>query len=145
MATHEISCTVGTTDPTSGLGLEVWLDQDLLYNYENVDFESKLLKFDVSDAEANRELRFVMKNKTQKHTQISETGEILQDARLTINNVSFDSIELTHAFIEQTTYTHDFNGTSELIVDKFYGEMGCNGFVSLKFETPIYLWLLEHL
>jgi hypothetical protein len=46
---------------------------------------------------------------------------------------------------EQAVYTHDFNGTQQEIQDEFYSEMGCNGTVSLKFSTPIYLWLLEHM
>jgi len=48
-------------------------------------------------------------------------------------------------FTELATYTHDFNGTKELTQEKFYGVMGCNGTVSLKFATPIYLWLLENM
>jgi hypothetical protein len=45
-----------------------------------------------------------------------------------------------------TTNTVDvFNGTSEVTEDKFYSELGCNGTVSLKFTTPMYLWLLEHM
>jgi len=46
-------------------------------------------------------------------------------------------------FIDHATYTHNFNGTQAETTDKFYGEMGCNGTVSLRFTTPIYLWLLE--
>ena len=42
-------------------------------------------------------------------------------------------------------YRHDYNGTTDPFDDEFYGEMGCNGTVSLKFTTPIYLWLLENL
>ena len=42
-------------------------------------------------------------------------------------------------------FQHDFNGTQPEIKDTFFGEMGCNGTVSLRFTTPIYLWLLEHM
>ena len=51
----------------------------------------------------------------------------------------------TNMFVEQAVYTHDFNGTSKATENKFYGELGCNGTVSLKFSTPMYLWLLEHM
>ena len=47
--------------------------------------------------------------------------------------------------VEQAVYTHDFNGTQPEIEDTFFGEMGCNGTVSLRFTTPIYLWLLENM
>jgi hypothetical protein len=46
---------------------------------------------------------------------------------------------------QQATYTHNFNGAGAETQEKFYGEIGCNGIVSLKFSTPIYLWLLEHM
>jgi hypothetical protein len=49
-------------------------------------------------------------------------------------------------FSEQAEYHHDCNGTAQqVILDKFYREMGCNGTVSLKFTTPVYLWLLENM
>jgi hypothetical protein len=86
-----------------------------------------------------------MKNKTIDLTKIDEEGKILKDACLTISDVAFEDIELGHMFTEQTSYTHDFNGTQAEISDKFYGSMGCNGTVSLKFTTPIYLWLLENM
>ena len=100
---------------------------------------------DVAEDEADHELRFVMKNKTVAHTQIDLSGNIVTDARLTISDVAFDEIKLGQMFIDQTQYTHDFNGSQPEITDRFYGEMGCNGTVSLQFTTPIYLWLLEHM
>jgi len=42
-------------------------------------------------------------------------------------------------------YCHDFNGTQPAVVDRFHGSLGCNGTVTLKFTTPIYLWLLENM
>jgi hypothetical protein len=86
-----------------------------------------------------------MKNKTSDHTKVDSDGNIVADARLTITDLSFDEISLGHMVTEQAVYTHDFNGTSAIIQDQFYHELGCNGTVSLKFNTPIYLWLLEHM
>ena len=86
-----------------------------------------------------------MKHKTTEHTKIDEQGNIITDACLTVSNLAFDEIELKQIFINQAVYTHDFNGTQTEIQDKFYGNMGCNGTVTLKFATPIYLWLLEHM
>jgi len=97
------------------------------------------------DDEAEHDLRFVLKNKTAEHTQIDEAGNIVNDARLKITDMAFDEIQLGHMITEQAVYDHDFNGTGVMSQHKFYGEMGCNGTVSLKFTTPVYLWLLEHM
>jgi hypothetical protein len=47
--------------------------------------------------------------------------------------------------IDQLVYEHNANGTGPLVQDKFYGEMGCNGTVTLEFSSPTYLWLLEQM
>lgn len=142
--TVAFSCKIGTTDASAVLGMEIWLNDQQIFNIEHVDSTFKFQK-SFSDDDGEHELRFVMKNKTIDQTQIDESGEILKDACLTIRDVAFDDIALGHMFIEQSHYTHDFNGTKSAITEKFYGEMGCNGTVSLKFTTPIYLWLLENM
>jgi hypothetical protein len=144
MSTFQISCKIGSTDTTAGLGLEIWLDEQQLYNTDHVA-DTVSLTFDIDEDEADHELRFVMKNKTQTHTTIDEAGNIVTDATLTISDITFDKIALRQIFIDHAEYTHDFNGTQDKIIDKFYSEMGCNGIVSLKFTTPIYLWLLENM
>lgn len=144
MATYQISCTIGTTDASADISLEIWLDNIEIFTSTHVAGEIPIT-FDATEDEAEHELRFVMKNKSHKHTQIDELGNIINDARLTISNVAFDEIELKQMFIDHAEYTHDFNGTQAQTTGKFYGEMGCNGTVSLKFSTPIYLWLLENM
>ena len=138
------SCSIGTTDAVAGLGMEIWLDQEQIFN---VDHVKEIIKFThkFDEIDAAHELRFVMKNKTIEHTQVAENGDILHDACLTISDIAFEEIKLGHMVIEQAVYTHDFNGTQPEIEDQFFGEMGCNGTVSLKFTTPIYLWLLENM
>ena len=132
------------------------LIQSIWYNLTDFEYTEDSLRIDklsndvktfirayLDEDEVDHELRFVMKNKTQEHTTVDEQGSIVKDARLTISNVTFDEILLEQIFFEQAVYTHDFNGTQAEITDKFYGEMGCNGTVSLKFFSPVYLWLLE--
>lgn len=142
--TVAFSCEIGTTDPSAELGMEIWLDNQKIFDVVHVKSPVKC-QASVSDNDGEHQLRFVMKNKTIDLTQIDEGGKILKDACLTIGQVTFDEIALGHMFIEQTKYTHDFNGTRAEITEKFYGEMGCNGTVRLDFTTPIYLWLLEHM
>lgn len=139
-----ISCQIGTTDASATLGLEVWVDDQRFFDSNHVQTTEKIT-IELAEDKADHELRFVMKNKTSSHTQVNESGDIVADAVLTISALSFDEIPLGHMLVEQAVYTHDFNGSGPSTQDKFYGEMGCNGTVSLKFSTPIYLWLLEHM
>ena len=144
MTTYQIACTIGTTDSTAELGLEIWIDERQLFSTEHVA-DTQQLTFDIEDDEAEHKLRFIMTNKTFAHTTVDDQGNIVSDARLTIADVAFDEIKLGQIFVDLPTYTHNFNGTQPETVDKFYGEMGCIGTVSLQFTTPIYLWLLEHM
>ena len=139
-----ISCLVDTTDASAALGLEVWVDDQKFFDTDHV-LSAETICMELNDDESGHELRFVMKNKTADHTVINDAGDIVADAKLTISNLAFDEISLGHMVVEQSVYTHDFNGSQPEIKDQFYGEMGCNGTVSLKFSTPIYIWLLEHM
>lgn len=139
-----LSFQVDTTDASADLGIEVWLDQEQLLNINWVqgpmDFQHEFV-----DDDAEHQLCFVLKNKRSEHTQVNENSDILKDARLTVSDVAFDQIKLGPVLTKIATYTHNTNGNSDTRQDKFYGELGCNGTVTLEFTTPIYLWLLEHM
>lgn len=143
--TFSITADVETNSSDNPLGLEVWLDNKLVQNFDSVTGQS-VVSVKVEDADdVEHELKFVLKNKTQQHTIVDDSGNIVKDCVIEIKNIKFDEIELGHLFVEQAVYTHDFNGSGSTIQDKFYGTMGCNGSVSLKFTTPMYLWLLENM
>ena len=140
-----ISVEVNTNSAESGLGLEVWLNDQLVQDLNPVT-EHSVVSFDAADDDGGEhELRFVVKNKLPEHTKIDEQGNILSDAVITIGNLKFDEIELNHDIYDHFEYKHNFNGTGPETVDKFYGTVGCNGTLSLKFTTPMYLWLLENM
>ena len=144
-STVSITFNLSTTDAMAELGFEAWIDQRKFLDLDHVK-ETQPVTVELDDQDdAEHELRLVLKNKTAEHTQVDEQGNIITDARLVITDMAFDEIRLGHMFFEQAVYTHDFNGTGKTTEDKFYGEMGCNGTVSLKFATPMYLWLLEHM
>jgi len=145
MTTYQISCKIGSTAPAADLGLEIWVDDIQLYNADHVTDAELPLAFDLEEEEGVHELRFVMKNKTVEHTVVDGEGNIINDARIVISNLAFDEIKLGQIFVDRSVYTHNFNGTKAETQEKFYGEMGCNGTVSLGFTIPIYLWLLEHM
>jgi len=142
----KISCVINTTNAACPLGMEIWLDDQQLFN-ENHVTNSMIFDHNLSDDEGEHTLKFVLKNKSQEHTTIDSDGKILSDARLTVQDLAFDEIALGHLFSTHAVYTHNQNTNlaTNNIQEKFYGEMGCNGTVELKFNTPVYLWLLEHL
>ena len=142
--TVSISCTLNTTNTEATLGFEAWIDNQKFFDSNHVQAQQPVV-VEIADDDGEHELRFVLKHKTFNHTQVDAAGNIVSDARLIVTDLAFDKIPLGHMFTEQAVYTHDVNGTQQEIQDKFYGEMGCNGTVSLKFTTPIYLWLLEHM
>ena len=142
--TTTISGFVDSSDKKIPLGTEVWIDNICVINVEHVD---RIVQFshEISDDDGEHELRIVMKHKITEHTELDETGNIVRDVMLTISNVKFDDIDLGNIFFEKSIYTHDFNGSQPSVEDKFFGNMGCNGTVNLKFSTPVYIWLLENM
>ena len=144
-STVTISFRLGTTNTAVPLGFEAWVDNQKFFNTDHVQVDQPI-QIEIADDDAEHELRLVMKNKRSDHTKVDLDGNIISDARLVITNLAFDDIDLGQLVTEHTIYTHDQNAQLPTPVqDKFYSEMGCNGIVSLKFTTPVYLWLLEHM
>ena len=144
MSTTSVTFDLDSTDYTARLAFEVLLNDTVVFATEHVA-QPTPVEISIDDDEGEHELKFVLKNKTQDHTVVDENGIIVSDAMLSISNVAMDKIKLGHMFFEQTHYHHDTNGSQLFVKDKFFGAMGCNGYVSLKFSTPIYLWLLENM
>ena len=143
MNTSILTFTVQSTGPD--LHLTVKLDDHIIYDRSPGDSPEHIsYSFDDS-VETEHLLSFEMSGKLPEHTTISESGEITQDRLIKISDVAFDDIVLGQVFIESAKYRHDYNGTGNFVEEKFYGEMGCNGRVEMRFTTPIYLWLLENM
>jgi hypothetical protein len=144
--TNTISITFELTssDDSAELGFEAWVDDEKFVDIAHVQ-GTQLITINIDDADGEHELELILKNKKNTDTKIDDAGNIVSDATLSISNLAFDEIKLGHMLTELATYIHNFNGTKELTQEQFYGVMGCNGTVGLKFTTPIYLWLLEHM
>ena len=144
-STVTISFVLGTTNTTVPLGFEAWVNNQKFFDTDHVQ-SSQPIQIEIADDDAEHELRLVMKNKLLDHTKVDLAGNIISDARLVITDLAFDEIVLGQLVADHAVYTHDQNAQLPTPVqDKFYSEMGCNGTVSLKFTTPVYLWLLEHM
>jgi hypothetical protein len=142
--TISISFELNTSNDQAELGFEAWVDDEKFVDINHVQGR-QLIKIDMSDTDGEHTLKLILKNKTAAHTKIDEQGNIMSDATLAISDLAFDEIKLGHMTTKLATYSHDFNGTKEPAQEQFYGEIGCNGTVSLGFTTPIYLWLLENM
>jgi len=136
--------TVMSTDYSVPLGLKVILDNNIVYEKPHISSEEQIQLL-MSDDDGEHELTFELFGKKPEHTKINETGDIVEDATLSILSVKVDDIDIDQLAQSHTVYYHDFNGTKQLMQDRFYGSMGCNGQVKLKFTTPFYLWLLENM
>jgi hypothetical protein len=146
MEQSKFSFEITPTNPVAQLGFEAWVNDQCIFNTEYVE-KSMLIEgvLPPDDIEAEHVIQFVLKNKKPSHTQLDRNGNIVTDATLNISNLTFDDIDMNHLVTKLAVYSHDFNGSQAPIQDEFFGIMGCNGSVELKFTTPIYLWLLENM
>ena len=144
MESFKFGCDIQTSNPAAALGLTIYIDQTVLFQIDHVK-ESVKFETTVETEEGAHELRIVMSGKTNEHTQTDEQGNITKDVFLTVNNFVLEDLDTSAIFTDHAKYHHNFNGNGADTVDKFYGDMGCNGTVSLAFSTPIYLWLLENM
>lgn len=137
-------CQIGTTDPSCPLAITVLLDGETIYANDSIT-ETITVKKSIADNDQEHTVEFVMSGKLPSYTKIDEQGNIIKDALLTVDNVKLDEIEIKQILSEKAVYTHDFNGTGTTTSENFFGQIGCNGTVSFKFTTPVYLWLLENM
>ena len=144
MDTIKFSCKISPTDPSVPLGMEIWLDDLKFFDLDHID-QDCVIEQEISDDDGDRELRFVLKNKQPNHTRVDAQDNILSDAVVSITDMQFDGVNCDYLISTLAKYHHDFNGSRDSTVDEFFGTMGCNGTVSLKFSTPIYMWLLENM
>jgi hypothetical protein len=139
----KISFDVAASAPAHAIGLRVLLDNNVVYSNSHIQQDS--VEIHAPDDSGDHELTIEMFGKTYEHTQIDSNGTIVSDALLAISNVCFDDIDITSILSEHAVYCHDFNGSGVKTQEQFYGNMGCNGTITMKFSSPVYLWLLEHL
>jgi len=140
----EFSCTIENNSDFGNLAIELWIDNTKFFDSKvRPGLKSISHLFDEDDS--SHSLKIVLKNKTTAHTTVSDNGQILSDALISIKNIKFADIEIDRLFADNAVYTHDYNGSGKWVDEKFYGDLGCNGTVEFKFSTPFYIWLLEHM
>ena len=144
MDSVKFSCVISPSNTAVPLGCEVWIDDTCVFDQDCVN-EPVEVAHEFSDADGEHVLRITLKNKLPEHTQIDDQGNIMSDALLGVTEISFDEIDCTQIVQNLAVYRHNLNGTAPEIEYRFFGDLGCNGTVELKFTTPVYLWLLENM
>ena len=144
METVNISFDIETSDTICPFSVEILLDGIILVKNDHVQ-QKIAFSHAINDDDGDHELRIVIDGKTSEHTKLDATGNIIKDATLQLSNVVIDGLDFSQLFLDKCVYTHNFNGTQEEIADLFYCVAGCNGTISFRFSTPIYLWLLENM
>lgn len=133
------------TAPGSHIGLEIRLDGKSIFNSQDT-LDKHTIEHEFPDSQdQDHTLEIEMFGKLPGDTEINSAGEILSDKFISIDDVEFDGIALGQMMTELSVYRHDFNGSQDPIDDKFYGVLGCNGTITLKFSSPVYLWMLENM
>ena len=143
MQKTRISLDVVNTSTSRNIGIELRLDNTKFFD-SIVAPGTHHIVHEFDEDEAEHHLYIVMKGKTHLDTKIDDQGNILEDAIIDIRNISVDEINIDQLVYDLAQYVHDGNGTEPVAsINKFYGHLGCNGRVQLKFSCPLYLWLLE--
>ena len=139
-----IAIAIEPTDPDRPLGVSVRLDSRELYRTDSVESRTVLHHF-LNDNDGEHQLEIELFCKGDNHAHLDANGEFEYDSCLRIAAVEFDDIDVMLIFQNLAKYTHDHNGSGPSVTDRCYGTLGCNGTVTLKFTTPLYLWLLENM
>ena len=142
MSTVKFSCVVAPSNTAVPLGCEIWIDDVCVFDQDRVT-DPAVVDHEFTDNYGEHLLRITLKNKRPEHTKIDDQDNIVSDALLSVTEISFDEIDCSQIVQDLAVYRHNLNGTAPEIDDQFFGDMGCNGTVELKFTTPVYLWLLE--
>lgn len=135
---------VSRTPAEPPLQFRVLLDNNVVYE---LDADADRVKIAIEDdgTAKTHVIVFELANKQPHHTSINQQQEIVEDAVVTVKNITVDSISIDQIFSEKSQYQHNYNGNGDAVTDRFYGVMGCNGAVSMPFTAPVYLWLLENI
>ena len=123
--------------------LEIRFDDQCVANLTAID-TIQTVTLSLSDSAQEHVLQLVMQGKNKTHTRLDDQGQILDDVAFLIERLEFEDLDMRPIFCQGLCcYTHNGNGTLQEFLDEFYGYMGCNGRVEMRFTTPIFLWLAD--
>ena len=111
--------------------------------------QDTLVDIDI-EVEDNKEyfLTVEYQNKDPKHDVIvTHDGVITGDKRVNIRSVQFDDIEISYFnLLPENTFKYEPTDDQGIQATGFEAtKLAWNGKTTLRFTTPIYIWLLENL
>lgn len=138
-----ISCDITCNLPNFPMKIMAFFDDNVI-----LDAYTTKSKFSISHdfkKDASHTFRINLSEKTDEHTTMSQSGDVIDSAQIWVGNITLEGMNLDSIFYNNNKiikYTHDNNGHSDKIVMDFDGTMAFNGDIELNFTTPIYKWLL---
>ena len=140
-----IGCKISVSDPSRPLNFKILLDDKEVFFEKTTQSEYTFLSV-IDETNNTHSIKFIMDGKGDDHTTM-DGDKLISSAQIEITDISFDDNVISELLLSNeslTTYTHNSNGYSDEIVEKFNTScMGFNGEIEMKFETPLYLWLLD--
>lgn len=124
----------------SDLSIIVHLDGAIVAQHAFTEASTELIPFEFDD-QGDHELSVHMQGKLPHHTRMDATG-IVEDRVITLG-LQLAEWDLRDMLPRLALYRHDNNGASPTVTEPFQGVMGCNGRVTVRFSSPVRLWLLE--
>ena len=125
------------------LDLTVTLDSQVIFQSQ-IGEQPQQVQAVLDDSQAgDHELTLILSGKLPEHTKLNHLGEIESDRLLKISNITLDGLDAQQVFLANSIYCHNHNGTTDDVTEPFYGIMGCNGTVTMRFVTPTYIWFLK--
>ena len=135
---------------------EIFINDTSCHRAEIASTEDKptQIEFEHTLEEGKEYTLKIVRSGKDKGQTIVENGEIVQDQSLHIKSIEIDEIDLG-SLVYEGLYTPEYpepwatqqrsTGTALPVSFKNVTNMGHNGVWELRFASPFYMWLLEHL
>lgn len=146
MITETLKFTLDTSDSACPYQIKLVVNGDVQWSTDHLKGKETVgFTFD-NEVEQEFTVELHIDGKTLDFTTVDEQGNIVKDSLVSITNFTLGDIDITQVIFDNSEYIHSFNNPEvPSSVHKFFGDVGCNGFITFKFTAPSYLWLLEHM
>jgi hypothetical protein len=124
---------------------EIFVNEQLV-SHTNASITEFITEITLPENPMNHTVEIRMSGKSRQHTQIDNQGNIVSDVAIIVETLEIEDIDMKPIFCQGLVcYNHRSNDLRKpLMQDEFYGYIGYNGSVEIKFATPIYLWLMQY-